>query len=140
MSNQKRKMIPVSFHNSPVEPVQFFQIWLLPSRQGYGPSNAHQRMADAPSNTLAPAGSPGGGEKPIKINQEVELFVGKLASERTINFPLGPPHHTLIQLIEGDLEINGEKLSSGETVSVEDEKEVCLACEKGAHFLLYDLF
>jgi redox-sensitive bicupin YhaK (pirin superfamily) len=43
------------------------------------------------------------------------------------------------QKIEGDLDINGEKLSSGDVASVDEEKELRFSSEKGAHFLLFNL-
>jgi hypothetical protein len=38
-----------------------------------------------------------------------------------------------------DLDVNGEKLSPGNGASTDEEKELHLASEKGAHFLLFDL-
>ena len=40
---------------------------------------------------------------------------------------------------EGDLDVNGEKFSSGDGASTDEEKELYFASEKGAHFLLFDL-
>jgi len=35
--------------------------------------------------------------------------------------------------------LNGKKLSPGDGAAVDEEKELRLASEKGAHFLLFDL-
>ena len=40
---------------------------------------------------------------------------------------------------KGDLDVNGEKLSPGAGASIDEEKELHFASEKGAHFLLFDL-
>ena len=37
------------------------------------------------------------------------------------------------------LDLNGSKLSPGDGASAESEKEIRLASEQGAHFLLFDL-
>jgi hypothetical protein len=42
-------------------------------------------------------------------------------------------------LIEGDLNLNGNQLSPGDGAAVTNEAQLKLACEKGAHFLLFDL-
>jgi hypothetical protein len=47
--------------------------------------------------------------------------------------------HAWIQLIEGDLDVNGEKLSPGDGASTDEEKEPHFASEKDAHFLWFDL-
>ncbi len=127
------------FNNSPTEAVHFLQIWLLPSRKGVKPDYAQQSFANSPSNALTLACSPAGKDKSIKINQDVELFIGKLSPEGKINHPIREQHGAWIQLIEGDLALNGNKLSPGDGAAVEDEKELFLSSDKGAHFLLFDL-
>jgi hypothetical protein len=77
--------------------------------------------------------------KSIKFNQDFELCVGNLVPAETVRQPGSVPGNIRIQMIEGDLDINGEKLSSGDTASVDEEKELRLCSERGAHFLLFDL-
>jgi hypothetical protein len=44
-----------------------------------------------------------------------------------------------IQLIEGDLDVNSEKLLPGDGASIDEEKELHFTSEEGAHFVLFDL-
>jgi len=127
------------YNNSPIEPVHFLQIWLQPSRDGLPPGYAQQSFANAPSNALTLVCSPDGGSKSIKINQDVHLFLGKLPANGTVSHSLAGQRHAWMQLIEGDLELNGEKLSSGDGAAVDNETDLNLASKKGAHFLLFDL-
>jgi redox-sensitive bicupin YhaK (pirin superfamily) len=127
------------YNNSPTEPVHFLQIWLVPSRKGFPPSYAQKSFADAPSNTLTLACSPDGGNKSIKINQDVNLFIGKLAAKEKIIHLMHEQRHAWVQLIEGYLDLNGKKLSPGDGASLDDEKEIQFESAKGAHFLLFDL-
>jgi len=127
------------FNNSPKEPVHFLQIWLLPSSNGLPPGYAQQSFADAPPNLLTLVCSPDGGNKSIKINQDVHLFIGKLAAKGTISHSLRDQRHAWIQLIEGDLVLNSKKLLSGDGAAVDDETELHLASQKGAHFLMFAL-
>ena len=127
------------FNNSPTELVHFLQIWLVPNRKGLPPSYAQASFADAPLNALTLACSANGSNGSIKINQDVNLYVGKLASKGRISQPLGEQRHAWVQLIEGELDLNGKKLSAGDSASLDDEKEIQLESAKGAHFLLFDL-
>jgi hypothetical protein len=127
------------FNNSPSEPVHFLQIWVLPARKGVKPDYAQQSFANAQTNALTLACSPDGHNKSIKINQDVELFIGKLAPKGKVNHPIQESRGTWIQLIEGNLALNGNKLSPGDGAAVEDEKELLLSSDTGAHFLLFDL-
>ena len=47
--------------------------------------------------------------------------------------------HAWIQLIEGDLDLNGTKLLPGDGASLDGENEIQFESAKGAHFLLFDL-
>jgi len=127
------------YNNSRREPVHFLQIWLVPSRNGLEPDYAQQSFADAPLNKLTLACSQDGREQSIKINQDVDLFVGKLSAESEIGHLMRSQRHAWIQLIEGSLTLNGKKLLAGDGASVDEEQELCLASEQGAHFLLFDL-
>jgi redox-sensitive bicupin YhaK (pirin superfamily) len=95
--------------------------------------------ADAPSNALTLVCTPDGVNKSIKINQDVNLFIGKLAAKGKIIHSMCEQRHARVQLIEGDLDLNGKKLSPGDGASLDDEKEIRFEPTKGAHFLLFDL-
>jgi len=127
------------FNNSPTETVHFLQIWLVPSRKGVKPDYAQQSFAKAPTNALTLACSPDGHDKSIKINQDVELFIGKLAPEGKINHPIREQRGPWIQLIEGDLTLSGSQLSPGDGAAVDCEKNLLISSDTGAHFLLFDL-
>jgi redox-sensitive bicupin YhaK (pirin superfamily) len=127
------------YNNSRTQPVHFLQIWLFPSHKGLAPDYAQQSFADAPPNALTLACSPDGGNKSIKINQDARLFIGKLAAKGKASHPMRKQRHAWIQLIEGELDLNGKQLSPGDGASVSDEGELHLMSEKGAHFLLFDL-
>ena len=127
------------FNNSPSEPVHFLQIWLMPSRKGFPPSYAQKSFANAPVNALTLVCSPDGSNQSISINQDVKLYIGKLAAKGKISYALGGQRHGWVQLIEGDLDLNGKKLSSGDGAAISDEGELRLLSETGAHFLLFDL-
>jgi hypothetical protein len=127
------------FNNSPTDQVHFLQIWLVPKRKGLTPSYAQASFAAAPLDALTLACSANGGNGSIKINQDVSLYVGKLSPKGKISKPLEEQRHVWVQLIEGDLDLNGKKLSLGDVASLDDEREVRLASAKGAHFLLFDL-
>jgi redox-sensitive bicupin YhaK (pirin superfamily) len=127
------------YNHSPTEPVHFLQIWLLPSRKGFPPGYAQASFAGAPLNALTLACSPEGGSGSLKINQDVELFIGKMAPGGKVSRAMSERRFAWIQLIEGDLDLNGTKLSAGDGAAVDQEKFLQFASQKGAHFILFDL-
>ena len=127
------------FNNSPTEPVHFLQIWLFPYRKDLTPDYAQKSFSSAPSSPLTLACSPQGSSGSIPINQDVELYIGRLASGGKVNHPVREQRHAWIQLIEGDLKANGTALSPGDGAALDNETEIRFESASGAHFLLFDL-
>jgi redox-sensitive bicupin YhaK (pirin superfamily) len=127
------------FNHSSTELVHFLQIWLVPSQKGLPPNYAQQSFARAPTGALTLVCSPDGGNGSIKINQDANLFIGKLASKGNLTYSLGGGRYAWIQLIEGDLDLEAQKLSSGDGASLDNQGEIQLTSAKSAHFLLFDL-
>ncbi|MBC7839623.1 MAG: pirin family protein [Nitrospiraceae bacterium] len=121
------------------EPVHFLQIWLSPSHKGLPPGYAQKSFADAPTNDLKLACSADGRNGSIVFNQDADLYVGKLVAGGRVGHRLQKQGHAWVQLIEGDLDLNGQKLAPGDGASVEEEMELHLTSKDGAHFLLFDL-
>jgi redox-sensitive bicupin YhaK (pirin superfamily) len=90
-------------------------------------------------NALTLACSPDGGENSIAINQDVRLYIGKLAAQGKISHTLGELRHGWVQLIEGDLDLNGSPLKAGDGAALDCETEIRLQSQTGAHFLFFDL-
>lgn len=127
------------YNNSPTEPVHFLQIWLVPSKRGVKPDYAQKSFSNAPPSALTLACSPDGRADSISINQDADLFIGLLDPTETVTHTLRPQRHAWVQLIEGDLDLNGHPLAPGDGAAVEDETALRLESKHGAHFLLFDL-
>jgi quercetin 2,3-dioxygenase len=127
------------FNDSASEPVHFLQIWLVPSRNGLPPSYAQESFSSARLGSLTLACANDGRAGSIKINQDVDLFIGRLGSKETVNYPMRAQRHGWIQLIEGDLDVNGHKLFPGDGAALESETDIRHQSDTGAHFLLFDL-
>ena len=127
------------YNNSPTEPVHFLQIWLHPIREGLPPDYAQESFSNTPPSGLTLACSADGRAGSMTINQDVELFIGRVDPKEKVSHPLGEQRHAWIQLIEGDIDLKGHNLTAGDGASIDSENEIRLRSEKGAHFLLFDL-
>lgn len=127
------------FNHSPTEPVHFLQIWLLPARDGLPPSYAQQSFSNLSASALTLACSAAGRANSIRINQDIDLFIGRLDPKENVSHLLCEGRHAWVQLISGDLELNDKRLSPGDGASLDEEEQLQLASTHGAHFLLFDL-
>lgn len=127
------------FNHSSDEPVHFLQIWIIPTARGLKPNYAQAAFTDAPPSALTLACSQEGRAGSIAINQDVDLYIGRLDATEEVTHPLAAERHGWVQVIEGQLSANGVALSAGDGASVSEEPILKLASEEGAHFLLFDL-
>jgi redox-sensitive bicupin YhaK (pirin superfamily) len=127
------------YNHSSTQPVHFLQIWLVPSRNGLPPNYAQESFAQTVQRPLTLACSADGRAGSIEINQDADVFIGRLQPSEQTRHPLRDRRHAWVQLIEGDLHLNDEALSAGDGAALTGEREVRLASSVGAHLLLFDL-
>jgi redox-sensitive bicupin YhaK (pirin superfamily) len=127
------------FNPSPSEPTHLLQIWILPDKKGAKPNYAEKSFAKAPTGKLNLIVSKAGRDGSIPINQDADLFVGKFNGGENVTHQLKPGRHAWLHVAEGELTVNGQKLSAGDAMALSDESELKLAAAKPAQVLLFDL-
>ena len=126
-------------NTSPNEPVHLLQIWIFPDHKGATPAYAEKSFASAKPGRLHLVASKSGRDGSISINQDVDLFLGKLEAGDLTKHPLAAGRHAWVQLIGGKLDVNGTHLSPGDAAAVSDENSLVLAAAEPSDFLLFDL-
>jgi quercetin 2,3-dioxygenase len=130
------------FNASQDETTHFLQIWILPEREGLPPSYEQKAFPQAErKDRLRLLVAPGGPEGALGIHQDVRLYDAELAPGAIVSHALAPGRHGWIQVVRGELELNGERLAAGDGAAISDEREVTLrgAGPSGAELLLFDL-
>jgi quercetin 2,3-dioxygenase len=128
------------FNPSKTDPAHLLQIWILPDKQGYEPSYEQKSFPEAEKQgRLRLIASKDGADGSVKINQDAKLFVVRLASGKEVTHPLGDQRHAWLQVAEGEVELNGQKLSQGDGAAVSQEKKLTIKGSKDAEVLLFDL-
>jgi len=121
------------------EPVHLLQIWILPDHKGATPRYAEKSFATAAAGKLHLVASKTGRDGSIPINQDAALYLGKLAEGGAAQHELGARRHAWVQLIQGDLSVNGAKLQAGDAAAVSGAEALELQAVSPAEFLLFDL-
>lgn len=115
------------------------QIWILPDRKGAKPTYAERSFAGAATEKFHLVASQSGRDGSIPINQDVDVFVGKLGAGDKISHPLRPGRHGWLQVAEGRVELNGLPLQAGDGAALSEEPSVRLAGKSPAQVLFFDL-
>jgi len=127
------------FNPSPTEPVHLLQIWILPDHKGAKPVYAEKTFAQAAPGQFYLAASKSGRDGSIPINQDVDVFIGKLCAGNHISHTLKPGRHAWLQIAEGEMELNGLPLKDGDGAAISDERKLILESAGPAQAILFDL-
>ena len=123
-----------------VEITHFFQIWITPDKTGLNPSYGQKNFEkELSSNALVLVVSKDGREGSIKINQNADVYISRLKKSDTLNYKLKTGRAVWIQVIEGNLEINGKKVSIGDAISIENTIDIKVMAYDKSEIILFDL-
>jgi redox-sensitive bicupin YhaK (pirin superfamily) len=93
----------------------------------------------AASGKLHLAASKSGRDGSIPINQDADVFVGKLGAGDQISYALKPGRHAWMHIAEGQIKLNSVVLSGGDGAAISDENKLILEAAGPAQVLLFDL-
>jgi redox-sensitive bicupin YhaK (pirin superfamily) len=130
-----------SEYSSPTEQTHLLQIWILPEKNNLTPGYEQKYFAPAEKQgKLRLVASRGGDDQSISINQDVSLYASILAAGEEVSHELAEGRHAWVQVISGEIEVNGEMLLKGDGAAISEEKLLSIkANEDNTEFLLFDL-
>ncbi len=128
------------FNASAKEKVHLLQIWIEPQEKGLKPSYQEYSLALAnEKNPLLLMGSPQGGNNVVQFNQDVYVYRGVLKEGKSVPYKINSGRGLWLQIVRGEIKLNGHTLRDGDGASVENVKEITLNASKNSEFLLFDL-
>lgn len=121
------------------EAVRLLQIWIVPDQKGLKPRYAEKSFANAPTGKLHLVTSKAGRDGSIPINQDADLWLGKLGASETVCHSLAAQRHAWLHVAEGEVTLNGETLRGGDAAAISDEQQMEISATKPSQVLLFDL-
>ena len=128
------------FNPSADNATHFYQIWLRPEREGIEPSY-EQKSFDAADrqNQLQLVASPDGSDGSLLIHQDARIFLADLTSGEELTYKVPAGRHVWLQVLRGDLSVNGEALQTGDAAAISDESQLQLSTAGSAELMLFEL-
>lgn len=128
------------FNASETEGVHSIQIWIEPDKEDVKPS--YQQIAFGPEEKrgrLRLLAAPGTGT--TTIHQDARLYVTDLAGGQNVSHSLDAGRHAWIQVVRGDVTLNGQELNEGDAAAMSEERTVSLTGggKDGGEVLVFDL-
>ena len=128
------------FNPSPTASTHLLQIWLLPAQRGIRPDYA-QRPIELPKVTgkfgLLLSGD--GRDGSIRVQQDADLWLAKLAQGETARFDLRTGRGAWAQMAQGAARFDTMPLSQGDGASWTDAGTVTITATADSDILLFDL-
>lgn len=131
------------YNGSDREPVHFLQIWIMPEASGQAPDYAQRAFDPAlREGRWATLASPGGEDGSLAIRQQAWLHGVRLGAGQGVQRTLDPARLYWLHVVQGEVQLDGQTLSSGDAVGIAEEAGDLHLTGAGAgtaDLLLFDL-
>jgi quercetin 2,3-dioxygenase len=127
------------FNPSPQAPVHFLQIWILPEREGLKPGYQQSAFPLDDKGRLHLVASGDGRDGSLTINQDVDLYAGRLAEGEIVERKLRDGRLGWLQVARGGVSLNGVALATGDGAAIEKEADLVIRADSDAEVLLFDM-
>lgn len=128
------------FNHSPVDPLHLLQIWIIPEQNNLQPGYEQTHFSrEAKLNQLRLIASRDGRDGSVTLHQAVDLYASVLEPGRSLQHDTSDENAVFVQVVAGDLAVNGEQLQSGDGVQIRHTDRLTLVADTESEFLLFDM-
>jgi redox-sensitive bicupin YhaK (pirin superfamily) len=126
-------------NGSPNEPLRFIQFWILPSVTGLE-TRVQQRQYTLEDRTnrwlqiMGPAGTEG-----LDLSQDARALVAHLTAGERLAHAFASGRGGYLYVIDGRVEVDGERLGTGDAIKVERQADLSMTTELAAELILIDV-
>lgn len=128
-----------SEYNLGNETLRFLQLWIIPDQKNHEPSYGDFHFEEANRyNQWLEVVSSKMGNAPIKINQDVHIYVTELSDQKEISMTVNLNRQAYLVLIEGEAVINDISLSMRDALEIKEETIHIRSIGK-SHYLVIEM-
>ena len=119
---------------------RFLQIWIMPDKGGHPPRYGQIAIPEGEKkNALRLLIGPDDREGSLRINQDAKIFGSLLDAGKSVSHELAAGRGAWVQVVDGEIEVNGTALKSGDGAQIEDVSALTVTAKQDTEFLLFDL-
>ena len=128
-----------SEHNYGNELLRILQIWILPDKNGHTPNYGDYMFDwDLRKEKWYKIVSDLNGDAPIKINQDVNIYVLELQDGKEIELAVEKNRQAYLVQIEGQSDINGIQLNTKDALEITEEN-ILIKSNGVSHYLVIEM-
>ena len=128
------------FNHAKDQTTHFLQIWIEPNVLGIQPGYEQKTIpVQQKRGALRLVASPDGAQDSVVIHADASVYAGLFDGEQTAELALDRARKGYVHLISGTLDVNGQKLGSGDAALLNNEDRINLSHGNQAEVLVFDL-
>ena len=128
------------FNHAEGQTTHFLQIWIEPNVTGIPPSYEQKTIPELDKRgTLRLVASPDGATGSVTLHADARLYAGLFNGPEAATLDLNPQRKTWVQMVRGQLNVNGHTLQAGDGAAIEAEAALQLSGGQDAEVLVFDL-
>jgi redox-sensitive bicupin YhaK (pirin superfamily) len=124
---------------STTEPMRFIQLWIMPREQGLEPSVEQKVFTEADRTDRLLKVISGDDGDAVLVHQDAHVFVSRLGPGPVATHELGEGRGVYLYVIEGDVTVNGERMTTGDAARIWAESSVSIEAAATAELILMDV-
>jgi quercetin 2,3-dioxygenase len=132
-----------SEHNhSKQKPLRLVQLWIFANKRGLEPSWEQKQFEKAQRQdrllpVIVPENASDGGA--LHIHQDASIYISSLSKGAKVEHALAPGRKAYLFVIEGDANVNGNKMTTRDSARIESERKIEISATAPAELILLDL-
>jgi redox-sensitive bicupin YhaK (pirin superfamily) len=135
-----RGVMHSEFNHAKDQVTHFLQIWIEPNVTGIEPSYEQKRFPDADKRgKLRLVASPDAAEGSVLIHANARVYAGLFHAAERATLELATGSKAYVHLVRGELQVNGQRLVTGDAAMLQNEQRVVLEQGRDAEVLVFDL-
>ena len=128
------------FNHAEGQTTHFLQIWIQPNVFGIPPSYEQKTIPGVEKRgALRLVASPDGALDSVTLHADARLYAGLFNGDEAATLALSPQRKTWVQMLRGQLDVNGHTLQAGDGAALVAEGGLQLSGGQDAEVLVFDL-
>jgi quercetin 2,3-dioxygenase len=124
---------------SETEPMRFIQMWIMPAERGLAPGVEQKVFTEEDRTDRLLRVISGDGGDAVLVNQDAHVFVSRLHADIDAIHVLGEGRGVYLYLIDGDADVAGERMTTGDAAEIEDEPSISIRANAVTELIAVDV-
>jgi hypothetical protein len=130
------------YNHSKEKPLRLLQLWIFANKRGLQPSWEQKQFGkeerqDRLLPVIVPENATDGGA--LHIHQNASIYVSSLGKGSKVKHELAPGRKSYAFVIDGDAEVNGNKMKTRDAAMIENERNIEITATTPTEIILLDL-